>query len=190
MKEVWKNIKEFDGYQISSMGNVKSLSRIILKNGKYPSLTKEKILKPKISNVGYQEVNLSKNGKTYMRSIHQLIAVEFLNHTPCGLKLVINHIDYNKLNNNIFNLEIVTNRENSYHKHKNVSSQFIGVHFDRKRKKWISKIWIANQRIYLGSFDKEESAGEAYIKALNNYNEQKEILELDKIKQLCITEKS
>lgn len=190
MKEVWKNIKGFDGYQISSIGNVKSLSRIILKNGKYPSLTKERILKPKINNNGYKEVQFSQLGKTCMKSVHQLVAIGFLNHKPCGYDLVVNHIDRNKLNNDVFNLELVTNRENSYHKHRNVSSKYVGVHFNKRTKKWISSIYINGKKIHLGTFLLEEDASNNYLQRLNIYNEQKEILELDKIKEICITETS
>ena len=70
--EEWKSIKGYEGlYEISNLGNVKSLSRIILKSGKYNFTTKEQILKKQINLYGYSQVNLHLNGKKTTRSVHQ-----------------------------------------------------------------------------------------------------------------------
>lgn len=106
--EIWKDVIGYEGYyQVSNLGNIKSLG-----NNK---TRKEKILNPRICNAGYFYVNLSLNGKAASKKIHQLVATAFLNHVPCGHKLVVNHKDFNKLNNIIDNLEIVTSRENTIH---------------------------------------------------------------------------
>lgn len=183
MKEIWKDIPGFEGYQVSNFGQIKSLSRVILKNGKYPCLTKERILKPKIKKIGYKEVNLSIGGKDYMRSVHQLVAIGFLNHIPCKYELVVNHIDFNKLNNNVNNLEIITQRQNSCHRAKQGSSNYIGVsHNHRSNKKWRAHIYLDKKRIYLGSFYDEKDAAKAYQEALKKY--EKETLNFNKLKEL------
>lgn len=179
--ENWKPLKEFEDYQISNLGNVKSLSRTILRNGKYPFLSKELILSPRIGNSGYKQLCLTKEGKVYTRRVHQLVAITFLNYIPCKYKLVVNHKDFNKLNNNIDNLEIVTCRENSYHKHLKCSSNYIGVSWNKTSNKWESNILIDKKPIYIGQFENEIDASNAYQKVLFNY--ENEILDLNKIKE-------
>ena len=52
-------------------------------------------------------------GKKETKQVHQMVAESFLNHIPCGYKLVVNHIDFNRTNNAVQNLELVSARENS-----------------------------------------------------------------------------
>ena len=70
-EEVWKDIPEFEGYyQVSNLGNVKSLSRIILGRGKHNTLLKERLLKFSTSTNGYYQVILQKEGfKKYIKYI-------------------------------------------------------------------------------------------------------------------------
>lgn len=164
--EIWKNINNFEGYQISNFGNVKSLSRIILNRGILPFSSKEKILKQNL-NKGYFYVSLSKNGKVKTLLVHQLVAIEFLNHTPEKFVLTVNHKDFNKQNNKLENLEIVTVRENSNQKHIKSSSKYTGVHWVKNKKNWRSTITINGKNKYLGSFKNEIDASNAYQKALN-----------------------
>jgi hypothetical protein len=99
--EFFKDIPEFeDRYQVSNKGNVRSLG-----NSKS---RKEKILKSSLNSRGYLTVHLK--SKTYQ--VHQLVAVAFLNHTFCGYKKVVDHIDNVKTNNNVENLRIISQREN------------------------------------------------------------------------------
>ena len=75
-EEVWKPIENFDGYEVSNLGRVKSLSRLMYNNtGSY--ISKEKILKPSINNQ-YLRLNLSKNNKRTNFTIHSLVAIAFL----------------------------------------------------------------------------------------------------------------
>ena len=112
MQEIWKDIKDFEGlYQVSNLGRVKSLPRFInnnSKNNKIGFYSKERILKP--SKKKYAIVVLSKNGKTYSFYIHILVAKAFLPN-PDNLPEV-DHLDGNKLNNHVDNLEWVTSKEN------------------------------------------------------------------------------
>ena len=106
MKEVWKDIKDYEGlYQVSNLGRIKSLSRFHYtgwgKNKGY--IKKEKILTQTLLSIGYYIVTLCKNGESKKMFVHRLVAQAFLdnlNNFPC-----INHKDENKLNNNVNNLE-------------------------------------------------------------------------------------
>ena len=92
----------------------------------------------------------------------------FLNHTPDRFEKVGNHKNFNKLDNRVENLEIVPQRENSNHKHIKSSSSYTGVHWDSRKKKWTSTIYINNKKVFLGLFTDEIKASKLYEKALNN----------------------
>lgn len=109
MQEIWKDIKNYEGlYQVSNLGNVRSLNRI-RKNGKKENqfyLHKGKTLKPAVQSVGYKFVVLCKNGKSKGYRVHRLVAETFIenpNNYNC-----INHKDENRLNNCVDNLEWCT----------------------------------------------------------------------------------
>ena len=162
--EVWKDIPEYEGlYQVSNLGNVRSLDRICSRGRKL----KGKVLKARLCSLRYFNVNLYKNGKGKTKSIHTLIAYAFLDHKPCRYELVVNHIDINPTNNNLNNLEIVTQRENTNHKHIKSSSKYVGVSLDKRGKKWQSHITINGTLKYLGLFTDEKEAAQAYINKLN-----------------------
>jgi hypothetical protein len=114
MKEVWKDIVGYEGsYQISNKGRVKSLKRIIYRSDgvkqSYGGLLKTQYK----SKRGYMISSLCKNGKSQKSKIHRLIAIHFIPNPDNKPK--INHIDGNKLNNNLDNLEWCTDMENSQH---------------------------------------------------------------------------
>lgn len=165
--EVWKDVIGYEGiYEVSNLGNVKSLSRIILLRGKYPFQSKEKILKGYINSNGYLMVCLSGNAKDKSIAIHQLVAQAFLNHKICRMELVVNHKNFIRTDNQVVNLEIVTNRENCNQKHRESSSQYTGVCWDKQMKKWRSVIYINKKLRFLGLFDLEIEASNAYQNAL------------------------
>jgi len=157
MKEIYKTIPEYENYQISNKGNVKRT----YKNGN------EKILKQIIDTHGYKHINISKHSKTKTIKIHKLIAITWLNHKPNGHKKVIDHIDGNKLNNELENLQILTNRENIIkgERCKNNKVKSIGV--NKCYKGYQAKISIKGKQIHLGTYMHESQAAWVYNNALN-----------------------
>lgn len=173
--ENWRDIPNFEGlYQVSDLGNVKSLSKKVKRKSNGFLISNEKILKFGYKgkyDKKYLSVCLSKNSKVYNIAVHTLVAIAFLNHTPNGNKIEINHKDKNRLNNNLNNLEILSNMN---HKAKdidksNTTSQYIGVYYNKKHKKWIASICFNSKKKHLGSFDTEIDAYDARLKAMNDY---------------------
>ena len=157
--EIWKDIPGYEGlYQVSDLGRVKSLN--------YQNSKHEKIMVGGINGRGYRHVCLRCNGVQKTKKIHQLVAITFLNHKPCGMELVIDHINDNILDNRLKNLQIVTNRFNVCKTQGQYSSKYKGVSWNKKMNKFQSYIGINKKRIHLGTFDCELAASYAYQKAL------------------------
>ena len=177
MKEEFRDVLGYEGiYQVSNLGNVKSLARVIDRGDSYRTL-QEKILKPGLIGVvgnRYYAVILYINGYMKSHHIHQLVAQAFIDQNYISNGLVVNHRDGNPLNNNLENLEIVTYRINtSTEKCKNriVTSTLTGVSWNKSYSKWQSHIRIERKTFYLGYFTDEIEAGEIYQRALNIYLE-------------------
>ena len=166
--EEWNDVVDYEGiYKVSDLGRVKSLARIVLKKGKYPFLCKERILRPTIGENGYFRVVLTLNLTKKIKRIHKLVAMAFLNHTPCGYELVINHKNFIRTDNRKLNLEIITVRENTNQKHLNSSSEYVGVRWCSNANKWRSDIRINGLKKYPRYFFNEIDAHNAYQKALS-----------------------
>ena len=112
--EEWKSIKDYEeSYEISSHGRIRSLKRIVhCKNGRKLKI-KESILEGTTDSCGYHRVNLCKKGINQSVSVHRLVALSFIKNIEG--KPEVNHIDGNKKNNRIDNLEWCTHIENSVH---------------------------------------------------------------------------
>ncbi|MEO1690729.1 MAG: NUMOD4 domain-containing protein [Cyanobacteria bacterium J06631_6] len=115
--EVFVDIPGYEGYyQVSNYGKVRSLDRVIKeKTGKTQTL-KGRVLKLRINPGGYYYIGLGKNGTKATFAIHQLVAQAFIPN-PYNKKTV-NHLDGNKLNNSVANLEWCTYSENLEHAYK------------------------------------------------------------------------
>jgi len=172
-KEIWKDIPDYEGYyQASSLGRVKSLERVVYRSNGRHYIAKERILKAGINRWGYLAVNLSKDGEQKTFKVHKLVAMAFLGHKRCGHKRVVNHIDNDKTNNKVSNLEIVTQRENVF-THYIGTSKYKGVNWNKKLNKWMARIYINGKNIYLGMFTDELEASKAYqnaLKEIGGYN--------------------
>jgi hypothetical protein len=90
--------------------------------------------------------------------------------TPCGYERVVDHIDFNPLNNHVSNLQIISQRENRSKDtwRKNPASQYTGVSWHKASQKWRAQIGINGKKKGLGLFSSELEAHEAYQLALQN----------------------
>jgi hypothetical protein len=169
MDEIWKDIRGYEGrYQVSNLGRVKSLSREI-NNGKSIYISKERFLKGGFDKRGYCIIILcnGNNIKKYVR-MHQLVAIEFLGHNPCGFDKIIDHINNDKRDNRLENLQITTTRNNTSKDKKNATSKYTGVYWHSGNKVWNAAIRINGKKKHLGTFKDELSASVAYNNVLNN----------------------
>jgi hypothetical protein len=111
--EIWKDIKGYKGYyQVSNLGQIKSLERIVRTKDNKMVFFPETILKPNKINSGYCQVQLSKDCRSSFL-VHRLVAQAFLSN-PHRYQNV-NHKDGNKANNCVDNLEYCTQKYNLWH---------------------------------------------------------------------------
>ena len=151
MDEIWKDIRGYEGlYQASNLGRVRSLERVItyIQTNQHDKVGKEvhqklpsRILTPRKTKTGYLRVQLM--NKDYY--IHRLVCSNFIR--PLRPKEEVNHIDGNKRNNRIDNLEIVSRIENHNHAYDT------GLNTDFQKAKDI----VFNGEVYhsLGEIEKE-----------------------------------
>ena len=113
MNELWKDVHGFEGlYMISNLGKIKSIDHYVKCNtGK--RLVKGRVLKACDRGNGYPFVTLGKDGKQYNMSIHRMVAIAFVPN-PQKYKEV-NHIDENKSNFHVENLEWCDRNYNNNH---------------------------------------------------------------------------
>jgi len=116
MEEVWRPVDGYEGlYEVSNLGRVRTLPKIWY-NGKNHATKQSKpsvLLKGSVTIYGYACVQLSKNGRVHGKMVHRLVADAFLPKTKD--KNQVNHIDGNKINNKLQNLEWCTAKENTDH---------------------------------------------------------------------------
>ena len=150
MEEVYKIITDFETYEVSNMGNVRNIKT-------------KRILKPGISVHGYYYVNLSIAGKRVTKTIHRLVVEMHLENIDD--KPFVDHVDNNRLNNNLINLRYVTNKENAQNAKLSIknTSGSKGVFFHKKANKWCAGIMIDGIQIHLGCFESKEDAIQARI---------------------------
>ena len=147
------SIKNFPNYLIYNSGDIYSLKRKIF-------------LKPRFDKDNYKRVDLSNKNKSKTFFVHQLVALAYLNH-DLSTNLCVDHIDNDRTNNYLHNLQVITKEQNSRKKNiKKKSGLSKGV--TKSGKKFISKICIKKVKIILGIFDNEKEASLCYN---NKFNE-------------------
>ena len=151
-REQWASIDGYLNYEISWWGRVRNA-------------TTGRILKAGRSGSGYLTVALYREGKMKSHSVHVLVAREWVSN-PDG-KRCVDHMDNDRHNNNWVNLRYATQAENNRNtkKHFDGSSVYKGVSLHKPSKKWTAQIRVEGSDKYLGRFEDEKEAGEAYNKA-------------------------
>ena len=171
--EIWKPIKGFEGiYEVSNQGKIKSLERNVLKSNDISIYICEKILKKSIDIYGYYLISLSFNGKIKTHLVHRLVWDHFGDRARNGHKLQIDHINNIKTDNSIENLQVINQRENisKGYQIKKTSSKYTGVTYNKRNKKWLTRIYINGINTYLGLYINEIEAHLAYQRALKEQN--------------------
>lgn len=160
--EVWKDISGYEGlYQVSNMGNVRGL---VFNNNQVVGKEKIHPIAKTDNGRGYHIVSLRKNGKRKNEYVHRIVAMAFL-EKPDG-KNYINHLDYDKHNNCVENLEWCTQSENVCYSRKHMMHQKSarigesGYKYIRFRKShWLVTIRALNRKIRIeGKFPTLEEA--------------------------------
>lgn len=110
-KEIWRAHPEIDIIEVSTLGRVRTLDRMVSGKGKGTRLAKGRILKQYDTAAGYLLANIKINGKWASKYVHRLVAQTFIPN-PGNLPQV-NHLDCDRTNNNVENLEFCTASYNS-----------------------------------------------------------------------------
>ena len=172
--EEWKQIPNLP-YEISSLGKIRNLQG--------------KVLKTYIQNSGYEQIKINYQGLHIHKSIHRLVAEAFIPN-PLN-KEYVNHIDGNKLNNTVDNLEWCTNSENILHARKTglnpynkptlglklkprsnnaKQSQYLGVHWDKSRQRWRAVVVLDKVKYLQKRYDSEYEAALARDECIKQHN--------------------
>lgn len=171
MEEKWEWISGYKGiYKVSNYGDVKRVSCSTKKGNGVIYNKKEMIIKPRVIRK-YFKVGLNKDGKHKTYFVHRLVIEAFNGKS----KLDVNHIDGNRFNNNLSNLEYVSRRENVNHfmRSKNNGVLTGAVYVDGLKKPWSSRCELDGKTKYIGYFKTKEEAHKAYIDFVTKIGEQK-----------------
>jgi hypothetical protein len=184
---IWKDIPEFEGlYQVSNTGLIKSVERYVVNTKSSVRKIKEKIKAAHTTSiVDYLYVPLYKNNQGKNVAVHRAVALAFINNP--NNKPQVNHIDGNKQNNNVYNLEWVTVSENHLHAFKtglrdkevnrvqmlgtkfNSVSKFHNVSWDKSRQKWVGSVKHHGKALGSKRFNTEIEAAIFVNKLLDDF---------------------
>jgi hypothetical protein len=168
--EEWRDIPEYEGYyKISNLGNIETYDRYVEWRGvlkKYSA----RVLLPSKDSWGYLQVVLCKNKIRKTFKVHKLVAMVFLNHNPNGMSIQIDHIDGDKLNNRLANLQIVSSHEHRVKTELQLgkkTSKYTGVSWQKRDKVWVVQIKELGKTKCIGRTKCEEEANRIYINYKN-----------------------
>ena len=161
MEEIWKNIPDYNGYQVSNLGRVRTFNKTTYTKKHGVRHWKDRILKYKCINenahkTGYK-VDLWKDGKNKTFLVARLVAFTFYNEDIDNHKLTVDHIDGNRLNNNLNNLELVSLAEN------------IRRGFNNGLYSFQKKVKIINKKTHEEKIFNSMSKGSIYMNYSNKY---------------------
>lgn len=151
--DIYKTVPGHEDYEVSDTGVVRSTK-----------FNKKKILRTSDDGKGYIKVTLFNDGKPKVYRVHQLVAMAFLGHKPNGFDTAVVHIDGDRSNNTLKNIEVLTTREKCSRSPKG-SNPHVGIYWAKGSKKWVAQIRIGKSLKHLGVFSDELKAAQAYQEA-------------------------
>ena len=151
--EHWKEFNEYSNYLISDLGNIKRKSR------EYKN--KFIHIKGPVNNTGYKYIQMLNGGKEHRKNllIHRLVAEAFIPN-PCEFPCV-DHIDNNRLNNNVSNLRWCSHADNCKNLPQRVSGKKNGVSFDESKQRWTARAREHGKQKFLGYYLTYDEAKQA-----------------------------
>lgn len=182
LNEIWKDVVDYENvYEVSNLGNVRRHLKATYHKTKAGNITSQRLNK-----LGYSIVCLSYKNKSQLKTVHQLVAAAFLPNFKYGD--IVNHIDGNKQNNRVDNLEKSTPSKNNQHAYqtglkpvngKRTTYKGVSVGYKRRQRKdgswwvgtyYIAKITINSKKIYIGQSPSELEAAKMYDKYIDDNN--------------------
>ena len=168
--EKWKDVVGYEGiYQVSNLGNIKSLDRVVELKSKNQftgfttlRLTKGKNISKVVNTKGYYQIALYKNGVMKNKLLHRLIAEAFIPNPEN--KPTVNHIDGNKLNDNLENLEWATSKEQTQHAIKKLNFKSVISKQCRDRQKELHQRKVRRSDGVIFNSIKEASMGNDLVR--------------------------
>jgi hypothetical protein len=157
--EIWKKIPSYADYEVSNLGRVRSLkfNRVLI----LATTNRD----------GYRSVDLRMKGKKrFTANVHLLVAMAFMNHKRGTKNIHVNHKNFDRSDNRLVNLNLLTHRVNCNQKHLPSSSKYTGVHWDKVNNKFRASIWLNGKHKNLGRYDSEIEAHKAYLSELERNN--------------------
>ena len=146
IREEWRTVKGFEDYEISSFGRLKN--------------SRSRVTKGSVSAGGYMTTNLRKDGESHFKYFHVLVAEAFLGYVANKGVIVADHIDADKTNNKLSNLQVISHRENLT-KDRDNKTGFTGVH-KMSDGGYVATIVYEGKLRYLGYSKVAEEAGKIY----------------------------
>ena len=144
--EIWKDIQGFNGvYQASNLGRIRTTDHYVNYRNNSKAIRRGKVLKAQKTKKGYYTIGLKKDGVIIRNHIHRFIAQTFIENRKN--KLQVNHIDGDKENNNISNLEWATPKENTRH-----AIEVLGYDFVKPLRKY----WVIHSKKIIGEYNNKK----------------------------------
>lgn len=167
--EEWRDIRGYEGYQASTLGNIRSIERsVVCRNGKVRKYAGG-LLTTSFHPSGSLRVNVSKDGLARQVFVHQLVALAFFDEYELDVGMQVRHI-YEIEDNSPSNLKVYAN---SYTITGNGKKEirYNRVRYDNRTKKYFTSILVAGKEMYLGMFNTAKEAYKRYLEAEAEYKD-------------------
>lgn len=164
--EIWKEVKGFEGiYEVSNAGKVRCIERTVIRRNGRPLRIKGGEMYIGEDRYGYQIVNFNVNKKRYVKKVHRLVYESHIGYV--NPYMVIDHIDNNRKNNNVNNLQQITGRINTSKDRVKILNLPTGVFKNSSGTGYKAIIQIDNKTNYIGTYKTIKEADEAYKSVLS-----------------------